>query len=88
MLRVIIRSIGDQYVLDDGEYLWIKNHLNKPLRIMSISFDQETDEIWMITVRTDSACGAVITLFVGFEGCDIEYELVGGLPIKSYREVI
>jgi len=87
MLRVIIKAIHNQHMLDDGEYAWIRGHLNMPLRISSLLFDSQTDDIFAITVRTDSACGAVITLFVGFAGCDVEYELVGGLPIKSYREV-
>lgn len=86
MLRVIIKSIERQHVLDDGEFAWIKCHLNQPLRIMSIGFDQKTDEIWMITVRTDSACDAVITVFTDIAGNRVKYELVGGLPIKSYRE--
>lgn len=86
MLRVIIRSIERQHVLDDAEYLWIKNNLNKPLKIMTMCFDRDTDEVSIITVRTESACDAVITLFPDAGSNRVTYDLVGGLPIKSYRE--
>ena len=85
MLKVIIKSVGRQHVMDDAEYAWIKRHLNKPLRIMSIGFNYSTDEIDTITVRTDY--DSVITLFVESASNDVKYDLVGGLPIKSYREV-
>lgn len=81
MLKVILKSIGRQFALDDAEYLWVKNHLNTPLRVMSMNFDAESDNLWLLTVRTDSACDAVISLLI--RANDVKYEFVGELQMSN-----
>lgn len=81
MLTVRITDVGRQAVLDDAEYLWIKNHLDTPLLVNSIHFDNDTHEPWFFSVRTDSVCGAIITLFV--DSNDIKYVFEGSFTLNN-----
>ena len=81
MLKVVLRSIGRQGLLNDAEYMWIKSHLNMPLRVMSMNFDAKSDSLWHLIVRTDSACGAVIALSI--DANKITYEFVGCLQMHN-----
>ena len=88
MLEVVIKLIKNRYLLKDAEYEWIKENLNKPLRIASISFDADTGEVDMLVVRMNA--DAVVVLFVNDflgNGNGVEYELISDLVIKP-KEVI
>lgn len=83
MLKVIIRSVGDQYVLEDNEYEYIMRHLNQPLSILSLTFDEDTNEPWMIAVRVDKTFGHCICLFI--DSNEVKYEFVGSLVPSNRR---
>lgn len=83
MLKVIIRSVKDQWILDDGEWLWIQYHLNQPLDLSSLTFDSD-GEVMTIAIRTHSACNAVIVLFIEIN--EVEYQFVGELNKQNYME--
>lgn len=88
MLEAVIKSIKRQYILPQSEYEWIKENLNKPLRMASISFDADTGEVDMLVVRMNA--DAVVVLFVDDSfgnGNGVEFELVGDLLFKP-KEVI
>ena len=47
---VIIKSIGAQYILDSSEYEFIKENLNKPLRLALLRWNDE-GELTSVAVR-------------------------------------
>lgn len=56
---VTIRSIGDQYILEDEKYKFILSHLNEPLPLANVWFHLEGG-ISSVSVRYEDS---IITLF-------------------------
>lgn len=83
-MKAVIKSIGSQYVMEDEEYQFIKDNLNKPLSVISMSFGYD-GSIGILAVSTGSydVLNGVVSLFVGKHENDIKYELIGELPMSN-----
>lgn len=68
---VRIKSIKRQHMLSDVEFLYILNHLNEDLPLMSLEFF-ENGTIWLFAIYSDEL--SCITLFV--DGNCIEAEVI------------
>jgi hypothetical protein len=62
MLTVTFKAIGKQSTLDDHEYEWLLDNLNKPLMVAALNFERNSSTPWLITVYRHK--GSVITVFV------------------------
>lgn len=88
-MKVVIKSIKRQYILDDAEYAWIKDNLNKPLDVLNICLSSEgTVHSFGLSTGDYDIFDGVIALFVGEPGdfcCSngIKYELVGNLQMSN-----
>lgn len=83
-MKVIIKSIERQYVMDDDEYQFVKDNLNQSFTVQYIGLDNDG------TVRAlgMSIGDTVVTVFVGRPGdlsCSngIKYELIGELLMSN-----
>ena len=81
MLTVKIRSINEQGILTNDDFAWIINHLNKPLRIMGLNFNNDDGNVWLITVYKED--NSIITLFVNTN--EIKFTIEGSLPICNWK---
>lgn len=81
MLTVKIHSINKQGILTDEDFAWIINHLNKPLRIMGLNFNNDDGNVWLITVYKED--NNIITLFVNTN--EIKFTIEGSLPICNWK---
>ena len=71
---VRIKSIKRQHMLSDVEFLYILNHLNEDLQLMSLEFF-ENGTIWLFAIYTDEM--PCITLFVDANEIDMEVYING-----------
>lgn len=83
MLKAIIKSISNRYLLDPIDWDFITTHLNQPLVVLTLNFD-DTGELYAITVSVGNVYGDSIILFI--EGNEVEYKLIGELTKQNYTE--
>ena len=81
MLTVKIHSINEQGILTNDDFAWIINHLNKPLQIMGLNFNNDDGNVWLITVYKED--NSIITLFVNTN--EIKFTVEGSLPIRNWK---
>ena len=77
MLKVILKAVNKRYLLDHIDWEFITQHLNQPLTISSISFDEETGEPDVIAVSMCNVYNDIVPLFI--KGNEVKYEFVGAL---------
>lgn len=71
---VRIKSIKKQHLLSDCEFLYILNHINEDLPLMSLEFF-ENGTIWLFAIYSDEM--SCITLFVDANIIDAEVIING-----------
>ena len=81
MLTVKIHSINEPGALTNDDFAWIINHLNKPLRIMSLNFWSDDNQVWLIAIYKED--NSIITLFVNTN--EIKFTIEGSLPICNWK---
>lgn len=86
MLKAIIKSIEQQYLLPDDDYRFILDHLNEPLKVSSINVSMD-NKLYVLTVCTgNEETYETIVLFVDNTyglGNGVKYEFVGELPMSN-----
>lgn len=76
MLTLTILALDKESVVYTHHYKWLKSHMHEPLKVLSISFKHDTDEIFSISILKSKS--DVITVFVN--GYNTVYRLEGELP--------
>lgn len=72
MASVSIKSIGEQNILSDDNFKFIKDNLNRPLQLNSIDWFDD-GKVCSITVFRTNGRDRIITLFPSSN--ELEYEV-------------
>ena len=75
MPTITITSIGRQYILDNEDWKWIKQHLGVPLKLLSLNFSHNKGELFCVSILKEATedSMSVITLFTDMN--KLEYEV-------------
>jgi hypothetical protein len=80
MLTVKIHSIKKQYILSDEDFWYIKDHLDQPLPVMSVTYDSIDGHLWGISIykRTNGITDC-ISLFVDKDANNVAFTFEGSV---------
>lgn len=75
MPTITITSIGRQYILDDEDWKWLKQHVGEPLRLLSMNFSHHNGELFCVSVLKEATEDdvSVVTLFMDMN--EVQYEV-------------
>lgn len=61
-MTVTIRSIEQQYIMEDTEFVLLQRHIGEELPVISITFDYHTGQLYCVSLVVEDT---TVTLFSG-----------------------